>query len=92
MEGEKVKINGINGGAYFNPDLNNNNVKRNTPDNENVQKDKIEISSKAKELNKIYSVDKDLSKIKERIDSKYYDSDQVISKVADLVLKDIAQQ
>jgi len=55
---------------------------------ENV-KDKIQISNEAKKLqtNKLNS--EDFAKIKERIDSKFYDSNHVLNKVADTIIKEI---
>jgi len=54
---------------------------------EAVLKDKLEISVQAKEL---YSQGtKDLEAIRERVNSNYYNSDEVIKKVAQAVLKEI---
>lgn len=52
-------------------------------------KDKIEISDKAKTLFKETTSVKDLSIVRSRIDTKFYDSPEVISKVADSILKEI---
>ncbi len=53
-------------------------------------KDKIEISPEAKALSSSEkSKATKLKAIEEKIEAKYYDSDSVISKVADKILKDI---
>ncbi len=80
-----MKVTGVN---------NNINLNNSVPKSEQVQpekkaviKDKLEISDKAKELqsNKV----KDPEVIKQRIADKFYDSDEVLNKVASKVLKDI---
>lgn len=52
-------------------------------------KDKIEISTAARDLAKTDPSQQRLEEIKKRIESKYYDSDHVLSKVADKLLEDI---
>lgn len=80
-----MKVTGVN---------NNINLNNSVPKSEQVQpekkaviKDKLEISDKAKELqsNKV----KDPEVIKQRIADKFYDSDEVLNKVASKLLKDI---
>jgi anti-sigma28 factor (negative regulator of flagellin synthesis) len=51
--------------------------------------DKVEISEKAKLMNEGKVSTKNLEEIKTKIDSGYYNSDEVLSKVADGILKDI---
>jgi negative regulator of flagellin synthesis FlgM len=53
------------------------------------QTDSIEISSKAQQLNKIFDSGKNLDLIREKINSGFYNSDEVVKKVADAILKEI---
>lgn len=58
-----------------------------------VPKDRIEISSEASRLKNVDPASnsvKNLDEIKQNIINKYYDSDQVIDKVADKILKEIS--
>jgi len=59
-----------------------------TPDT--TQKDKIEISEQAKALQNTGET-KNLADIQKKIDSGFYNSDAVISKVADAILKEIGK-
>lgn len=52
------------------------------------QKDKIEISGMAKSLKS--AGQQKLEEVKSRMDSGFYNSDQVISKVAEEILKEIS--
>jgi anti-sigma28 factor (negative regulator of flagellin synthesis) len=51
--------------------------------------DRIEISPEAKMLQSKNVSAKDLEKIKDKISSNYYNSDKVLSKVADAIMKEI---
>jgi anti-sigma28 factor (negative regulator of flagellin synthesis) len=55
-----------------------------------VKKDKIEISEQAKALQNTGET-KNLAEIQKKIDSGFYNSDAVISKVADAILKEIGK-
>jgi negative regulator of flagellin synthesis FlgM len=55
-----------------------------------AKKDKIEISQQAKALHST-SESKDLSEIQKKIDSGFYNSEEVLSKVADAILKEIGK-
>lgn len=55
-----------------------------------VKKDKIEISSEAKALKNSGDV-KNLEEIQKRIESGFYNTDAVISKVADAIIKEIGK-
>ena len=57
---------------------------------ENPKKDKIEISEEAKSLQSNPAL-KDLSEIKKRIAAKFYDTQEVIAKVAEKMLKEIRE-
>lgn len=54
--------------------------------------DRIEISPEAKMLQSKNVSAKDLEQIKQKIGSNYYNSDMVLSKVADALLKDIGSK
>lgn len=54
--------------------------------------DKIEISKEAKLLKSNSISDKDFSKIKERINTGFYNKPEVISKIADNILKEITPE
>lgn len=53
------------------------------------KKDSLEISKEAKELHQKSEQLKDLSLIKERIKTGFYNSDEVLDKVADRILKEL---
>lgn len=55
-----------------------------------TKKDKIEISEQAKALQNTGET-KNLAEIQKKIDSGFYNSDAVISKVADAILKEIGK-
>lgn len=63
---------------------NNKSVKK-----EVQKKDSLEISKEAKELQLKSEQVKDLSLIKERIKSGFYNTDEVLNKVADRILKEL---
>lgn len=58
----------------------------------NSSTDKIEISQEAKLLQSSGASQEDVSKIREKIDSGFYNQTEVISKVADNILKEIAPE
>ncbi len=55
-----------------------------------VKRDKIEISEQAKALQNTGET-KNLAEIQKKIDNGFYNSDAVISKVADAILKEIGK-
>ncbi|MFN3873190.1 MAG: hypothetical protein ACK4R9_09335 [Ignavibacterium sp.] len=63
---------------------NNKSVKK-----EVQKKDSLEISKEAKELQQKSEQIRDLSAIREKIKSGFYNSDEVLSKVADRILKEL---
>jgi len=65
------------------------NVKSNKEIKKNKIQDKLELSDEAKNIQKKQVPEKNLDIIKARINSKYYESDKIINKVADKMLKDI---
>lgn len=80
-----MDIRGIGQKTYL-PEEPRSNIKKTA---EAKSKDKIEISDKAKILFNATESTKDLKVIQSRIDAKFYDSPEVISKVADSILKEI---
>lgn len=52
-------------------------------------KDRIEISSKAREMAQTEKTPEKLEEIRMRVKSKFYESDEVLNKVADAILKEI---
>lgn len=63
---------------------NNKSVKK-----EVQKKDSLEISKEAKELQQKSEQVKDLSLIKERIKAGFYNTDEVLNKVADRILREL---
>lgn len=63
---------------------NNKSVKK-----EIQKKDSLEISREAKELQQKSEQVKDLSLVRERIKSGFYNSEEVLNKVAEKILKDL---
>ena len=68
-----------------------NQIKLNKPESgQNSGKiDKVEISGEGKELAKLEISNKRLLAIRSRIESKFYNSDKVLSKVADKIYNEI---
>lgn len=58
-------------------------------DKQQKSSDSLEISSKAQELSKVLSNGKNIDQIREKINQGFYSSDEVLSKVADAILKEI---
>jgi negative regulator of flagellin synthesis FlgM len=76
--------------------ISNNNLFVNNPKEKKTEtaqpqdpKDKIEISSEARDLAKTELSQQRVVEIKQRIDSKFYDSNEVLSKVADKLLDEL---
>ncbi|MCF8240209.1 MAG: hypothetical protein K9J16_02405 [Melioribacteraceae bacterium] len=62
----------------------------NSGESEKKAMDKLDISEQAKNMGKVAASDKkDLSEIKAKVNSKFYDSDKVIEKVAENILNEI---
>ena len=70
-----------------------NQAKNNKPEEAQNQdaKDKIVISSEARDMAKVDLSPARLEEIRERINTKFYDSDEVLNKVADKVLVEVAK-
>jgi anti-sigma28 factor (negative regulator of flagellin synthesis) len=54
-------------------------------------RDRLEISEEAKSISSASIKGKNLDDIKSKVESGFYDSDDVINKVADKILKDISE-
>ena len=61
---------------------------RQNKESENSKRDKLEISPEAKLLQSKSEV-KDLSDVKKRVNNKFYDSKEVVDKIADKILKEL---
>jgi anti-sigma28 factor (negative regulator of flagellin synthesis) len=81
-----VEIKGISNGQHFSKEISKPKVEQ---ENENPRKDKLEISNEAKLLQTNSAESKKLELIREKIANKFYDSDEVLGKVADKILEDI---
>lgn len=64
-------------------------VNENVEKKENNFRDKLELSEEALNIQKNQLPDKNLDKIKDRINNKFYDSNEVLNKTADKILKEI---
>lgn len=64
-------------------------VNENVEKKENKFRDKLELSEEALNIQKNQLPDKNLDKIKDRINKKFYDSAEVLGKTADKILKEI---
>lgn len=83
-----MEIKGITPKTFIVDETKNNKVaKKDSP-----KKDSLEISKEAKELLSKNEQIKDLSVIKDRIKSGFYNSDEVLNKVAERILKDLNEK
>lgn len=82
-----MEIRNISSSVYKNDDP----VKKPSGKNPDVsKKDKIEISKQAIAMQNTEET-KNLAEIQKKIDSGFYNSDEVVSKVADSILKEIGK-
>lgn len=58
----------------------------------NKTSDSLEISTRGQELNKIFDGGKNLDIIREKVNQGFYNSDEVLKKVVDSILKEINQK
>jgi hypothetical protein len=80
-----VKVSGLNNNINLNRKVESQNVKK--ENNKVVNGDKFEISEEAKTLQN--QKVKDPEMIKQRIADKFYDTDEVLNKVASEILKEL---
>ncbi len=83
-----MNIKPVSDKVYIGNDVSEN-VKGKKEIKRNKIQDKLELSDEAKNIQKKQVPVKNLDLIKNRINSKYYESDEVINKIADKMLKDI---
>lgn len=81
-----MDVKGISNNNGFTHNLNQ--MRKEEPKNAPAQKDSIEISAEAKGLSKTDLGSKRLEEISQKIQNKFYESDAVIGKVADAILKE----
>jgi anti-sigma28 factor (negative regulator of flagellin synthesis) len=81
-----MQIRGLSNNTLF---VNNPKGKKSESVQQQDPKDKIEISSEARDLAKTDMSQQRLEEIKQRIDSKFYDSDIVLNKVADKLISEL---
>ncbi|MFO7446334.1 MAG: hypothetical protein R6W90_08205 [Ignavibacteriaceae bacterium] len=72
---------------FFNKDA----VKKQAENKPESSKDRLEISAEAKVFESASKKVPNLEEIRQRIDSKYYNSEEVIQKVAEKILKEISE-
>lgn len=82
-----MDVKGISSNNGFTQNLNQ--MRKEEPKNAPSAKDSIEISAEAKGLTKTDQSSQRLEEISQKIQNKFYESDAVISKVADAILKEI---
>jgi len=84
-----VEIKGIsNNGFTQSP----NKVGKPESNKSNKPKDSIEISSEAREIVKTDLGSQRLEEIKQKLNNKFYDTEEVLSKVADAILKELDKE
>jgi negative regulator of flagellin synthesis FlgM len=54
-------------------------------------RDRLEISEEAKSISYASIKDKNVEEIRKKVDSGFYNSDEVINKVADKILKELSE-
>jgi len=60
-----------------------------TEEQSHITSDSLQISSKGQELSKVSDSGKNLDVIREKIDQGFYNSEEVLNKVADSILTEI---
>ncbi len=87
-----MQIKGISNNSPFTQNQNQIKKPENNTSGDVKDKDKIEISSAARELAKNDLASRRLEEIKQKVATKFYDSEEVISKVADAILKELKEK
>ncbi len=83
-----MDIKKVSGNEYFSNEILKHKEKTSKDVPVNQQQDKLEISNEAKVMNEKVEASK-LDVIKQKVAQKYYDSDEVLNKVADKILNEI---
>ena len=88
-----MQINPLSNNVYLNKN-NRENIKSNDELKESPIQDRLELSQEAQEMQKSQNQNstKNLDKIKEKMNSNFYDSNSVINNIADKILKEIKQK
>ena len=88
-----MQIKPLSNNVYLNKN-NRENIKSNDELKESPIQDRLELSQEAQEMQKSQSQNstKNLDKIKEKMNSNFYDSNSVINNIADKILKEIKQK
>lgn len=81
-----MEIKGISNNQYFSKEVNKPKVEQ---ENQNPAKDKLEISEEAKLLQSKKVEDANLDAIREKIANKFYDTSEVLNKVAEKILEEL---
>ena len=84
-----MQINPLGNQAYFPKDSTSPKPKESPESTEAKSKDKLELSAEAKNIQSSQSSDPKIEAVKAKIQSNFYNSDHVISKVADKIIKDL---
>ena len=86
-----MQIKSISNNPYYTNNKIKDQVNNHGESSKNKIQDKLELSKEAKSLTEKGSVEdtEKLDKIKSKIDNNFYNSDSVINKVADSILKEI---
>ena len=83
-----MDIEKLSGNQYFSNEILKHKEKTSKDAPANQKQDKLEISSEAKVMNEKAEASK-LDVIKQKVAQKFYNSDEVLSKVADKILNEI---
>lgn len=83
-----MQIKPLSNKVYLGKDVTEN-VNENVEKKETKFQDKLELSEEARNIQKSQVPVSKFDKIKDRLNKKFYDSNEVISQTADKILKDI---
>lgn len=86
-----MQINPLNNNPYFSQGTQGKpSESKNASGNNPKIQDKLEISPEARSMQQASSEGKNLEEIKNKISSKFYNSDEVVNTVANKILKEIS--
>ena len=84
-----MNVKSVTNNVYLQNNVENNQKRDNK---ETIGKaDKLEISDKAKEMNKLNSKGIDIEEYQQKIANKFYDSDEVVKKISNEIIKEIGK-
>lgn len=84
-----MKVNSLNNNYLLNQPIKNSDKTEKVSKERLEERDTIQISAKAQQLNEAKVTGKDLDMIKTRIEEKFYNSEEIINSVADAILKEV---